>query len=266
MPRPGTPPENIGYTRCEHCSAVLPVSLRALAQAGGMVRCGSCGRTLNALAAVFPDYPEEQAEPLRPGGMPPMLQPEVRQERIVGTEAPPDSPDGDDDSGPELHLDLTPDPPPAWAHWLWPGLALVAVLVLGVQLFGPAGWRVDPAAFGFGEQRPVALEDALVLVSRDMHPHPSLSDAIIISAVIQNRSEQRVTWPDIRIRLFDASQQVVGQRRLVPREYLDASADLSSGFAPGARIPVVLEMVIEASRPSGFAMEFLFAEPPSGAG
>ncbi|MGB0513366.1 MAG: DUF3426 domain-containing protein, partial [Wenzhouxiangellaceae bacterium] len=216
----------IGYTRCEHCQAALPLALEALAQAGGMVRCGGCGRTMNALARVYGAPPGDDIEPIKSTGMPPMLPPSVHQEQLPGAE--PESGDGrsepedelpEDPGGPPiLHLNLGPEPPPMWARIVWPLLALVLAAGLALQLFGPERWRLDPAMLGLGGEPPVAVSDALELVSRDMHPHPSLSDAIIVSAVIQNRDRRPVAWPTIEVRLMDASQQVVGQRRLSPEE------------------------------------------------
>lgn len=247
------------YSRCEHCSAVLPVRYADLAQAGGMVRCGSCGRTLNALARLYPGFPDDSTKPIAPSGMPPMLQPHVEQEQII------DSPEAVDEfgapldnRGPVLRLDLEPDPAPVWMRYIWPALGVVLMAVLVLQLAGPEDWRLDPAVLGFGDDVPMAAEDAVQLTSRDMHPHPSLNDAFVISAVLINRSGSTVPWPNIELKLFDASQQIVARRRLAPGDYLSPEADLERGFAPDIRLPVVLEMVVESSRPSGFSMSFYY--------
>jgi len=135
-------------------------------------------------------------------------------------------------------------------------LAVALAALLALQFFGPPGWRADVAFPGFGDSEPVALEDALQLVSRDLHAHPSLSDAVVISAVVVNRSGQVVPWPNIHLKLFDGSQQVVGQRRLGPADYLSEDADRNGGLGPGVRLPLVFEMVVDSSRPAGFSMTF----------
>ncbi|PKL94891.1 MAG: hypothetical protein CVV18_07480 [Gammaproteobacteria bacterium HGW-Gammaproteobacteria-8] len=254
-----TPEPSACYTRCDHCYSVLPLPVRALAEAGGMVRCGGCGRTLNALSALYDHAPGTDEAPITVSGMPPMLTPRTMQEALPGAVDDGElAADDEFDPGgpPELHLSLEPEPAPRWVRIAWPVIALLLVALLALQLFGPERWRLDPAMLGFGDDAPVALDDALQLVSRDMHAHPSLSDAIIISAVVHNRSDRRVAWPNIEVRLFDASQQVVGQRRLGPADYLDPEAAPGEGLAPGARLPIVLEMMIESSRPAGFTMQF----------
>ena len=146
------------FTRCEHCRAVLPVCFTDLGQAGGMVRCGSCGRTLNALANLYPDFPDDSTQPISPSGMPPMLQPHVEQEQIIDSAATDDPPaDGPDDNrGPVLRLDLEPEPAPGWMRYIWPALGLILAAGLVLQFVGPEKWRLDPAALGLGEAAPPA--------------------------------------------------------------------------------------------------------------
>ena len=250
------------FTRCEHCRAVLPVGHADLGQAGGMVRCGGCGRTLNALANLYLTFPDNSTTPVTPSGMPPMLQPHVEQEQIIdasGRVEERDTSSADrppDDRGPVLKLDLEPEPAPAWMRLVWPVLALMLVALLVVQLFGPDRWRIDLAMLGIADAPSVAAPDAVQLVSRDMHAHPSLDDAFIISAVLVNRSNRTVPWPNIELKLFDASQQTVGRRRLSPAEYLSPQTDRSTGFETDVRLPLVLEMAVESSRPTGFSMRF----------
>ena len=246
------------FTRCDHCEAVLPVRYSELGQAGGMVRCGSCGRTLNALARLYPSFPDDAGQPVKPSGMPPMLQPHVEQERMLDESGPIDREEEKDTAPPVLHLDLEPEPPPAWTRWIWPIVGVLLIGLLAVQLFGPERWRADLDWLEFGATEPVPIADAVQLVSRDMHPHPSLDDAFVISAVLVNRAGRSVPWPNIELKLFDASQQVVGRRRLAPREYLSEDADIDAGFAPDVRLPVVLEMAVGSSRPAGFSMSFYY--------
>jgi predicted Zn finger-like uncharacterized protein len=258
-----SPPSDWLYTRCDHCRAVLPLAPAELGQAGGMVRCGSCGRTLNALARLYLSFPDAATAPVAPSGMPPMLQPYVEQGSIPDRQdkrgsSPRSEAEADAERGPVLHLDLEPEPSPGWGRWVWPALALVLLIALGLQLFGPASWRVDIEWLQFGEPEPVPIADAVQLISRDMHPHPSLDDAIVISAVLVNRSDRPVPWPNVELKLFDASQQVIGRRRLAPLDYLDDDVDLDSGFGPELRLPVVLEMAVDSSSPAGFSMTFYY--------
>lgn len=257
-------PDEHAFTRCEHCRAVLPLRYADLGQAGGMVRCGGCGRTLNALANLYSTFPDASAAPAAPSGMPPMLQPYVEQEQIIDASGRAEERDtssgrgSSDDRGPVLELDLEPEPAPAWMRLVWPVLALMLLALLVLQFLGPERWRIDPAVLGIAEAPSVAAPEAVQLVSRDMHAHPSLDDAFIISAVLVNRSNRTVPWPNIELELFDTSQQTVGRRRLSPTEYLSSQTARSAGFEPDVRLPLVLEMAVESSRPTGFSMRFYY--------
>lgn len=257
MPRRSTESRPVCYSRCGHCRSVLPVSVADLAAAGGVVRCGGCGRTLNALATLHDHPPEGDEAPLAVSGMPPLINPRTHQESLPA-DAVSDPADEFRDPGgpPRLNLEVEPTPPPAWARWLWPLLAVALGALLVLQLAGPERWRVDLSGWGFGKTPAPPPEDALALVSRDMHPHPTLNDAVIVSAMVQNRSRQRIPWPVIEITLLDASQQVVGRRRLRPDEYLDPDAVKSGGLAPEALLPVIVELPVTSTVPQGFAMTF----------
>lgn len=245
---------------------MLPLSPADLAQAGGIVRCGSCGRTLNALSELYAYPPDKGDSPIISDGMPPLLTPRVEQEEIREADDKPsygvdrDSSDDTDErttkppSTPDIEV-LRPTAP-GWLRFFWPGLAALLAVLLLLQLFGPEQWRVDWSGFSSDTTETIAMDDVIQVVSRDLHRHPTLNDAVVISAVLVNRSDETVRWPEIEVRLFDASQQVIGERRLRPEEYMSNDADVDNGFAADMRLPIVLEMVTEASTATGFSLAF----------
>lgn len=235
------------YTRCTACQAVLPLVPATLAQGGGTVRCGSCGKTFNAVSHLFTQYPDADASPLPAESMPPLIQPVTRdgQVEIAGPPEP----------GPELVLD--PAPAPAWARVLWPVAAGVMLILAGLQMIGPDSWRVPiPGLTGTSPKAPADPNQVIQVISRDLHAHPTLDNAIIISAMLSNRGEREIPYPILEVRLFDASQQVIGLRRLEPAEYIADTEILTGGLRPNVLLPVVLEMVVEASEPAGFHLQF----------
>ncbi len=232
-----------------------------LASAAGTVRCGNCGKTYSALTQLFDDLPELDQSPVPASGLPPLLEDvQARQSELPINEpvaASPESvspifPDPDnriDDGSGERRRDQL------WglaagvlalaclgqliALWQTPGSALA-------RLAGDGGTRVEaPAA-----------SEAIQIASRDMHRHPTLDDAIIISVTLKNQSEQAIAYPVIDVRLFDPSQQVLGARRLGPEDYLSDSDRIERGMAPGLVMPVILEFVVGTTEPSGFDFRF----------
>jgi len=252
----------IAFSRCEHCRITLPLRAFDLAQAGGMVRCGNCGRTLNALARLYTTRPGPETPAIQISGVPPMVQP--------GAEWPGDAPPADADparagegtAGPVLHLG--PDPAPAGRRWIWPLLAVVLAGLVAWQWLAHHDWRPNLPWVSQPVRAPASDTAALGVVSRDLHPHPTRAGAMVVSAVLINRAKYNVGWPEIEVTLFDQSQQAVATRTFRPPEYLDPNADQRAGFAPQSRLPVVLEINAPGSEPAGFSMRFLDpADTPS---
>jgi predicted Zn finger-like uncharacterized protein len=250
------------FTRCPSCQSVYELEAVALAEAAGVVRCGNCGKTFNSLSHLFTEHPDAAASPIQGGGMPPLLEHRsMTQPELPGVNL------GEDPEietwsspGPVLDLELSEPSATAGAHSAWKlaTLALAAALLIQtiVHWQTPGSMLVglfNPAAAG------LTMADAsetIQIVSRDMHRHPTLDDAVIISATLRNPSSHHLGWPVLEVRLYDPSQQVLGIRRLQPAEYLQNPDAHDRGMSPGLMIPVILEFVVGTTEPSGFDFRF----------
>jgi predicted Zn finger-like uncharacterized protein len=250
------------YTRCPACQAVYELPAKVLAEAAGVVRCGNCGKTFNSLSQLFERHPDQSAEPLRGDGMPPMLE----HPDMVQAELPVEHFDEPDETADETTTSEplsgfgTTESGEAARRWLWPAVSGALALLLLVQLW--ALWQTpgSPVArwLGGSGQPDAGLDpnEAIQIVSRDMHPHPSLDDAVVISASLRNQADSAVPFPIVEVRFFDASQQVLGVRRLAPDEYLRDADVVQRGLPAGVVMPVLLEFVVGTSQPAGFQMRF----------
>ena len=249
------------YTRCPACDALFELSPEELAEAAGVVRCSNCGKTFNSLAQLFASRPEAGETPLRGQGMPPLLANRVLlQPKLPGFDdddpapvqaAPvPETPET-----PENELQQPAQPASAPAP-LWPGLAAVLALLAVGQILWlvelPQRWLTFDTRGTAG----AAPAEAIALIGRDLHVHPSREGAVVVSALLRNTSAQLIDFPLIELRLFDRSNQLLGVRRLEPEDYLPDPARAPNGFAPGASLPVIVELVLIGSDPSGFELRF----------
>ncbi|MCC5864276.1 MAG: zinc-ribbon and DUF3426 domain-containing protein [Wenzhouxiangella sp.] len=241
------------YTRCTACESVFQLRAADLAEAGGVVRCGNCGKTYNALVNLFHEHPDSGEMPLSGGGMPPLLdQRSTVQPELPGVRLEPQQPH---QPPPVLHFDEANDPRSSGR--VWP--ALVGLLAVGlvaqmVYYARHPDFSLERSADPGGQL--LASPDSIQILSRDLHRHPSLDDAIIISLTLANTGDRAVTWPLLELRLFDPSQQVLGVRRLAPGDYLERPDRLEQGMAPGLIVPVIVEVVVGATEPSGFDFRF----------
>jgi predicted Zn finger-like uncharacterized protein len=255
------------YTRCPGCQSVYELDAERLAEAAGVVRCGHCGKTFNSLSSLFSDHPRTDDAPLSGAGMPPLLdyraivQPELPGVSLVDEppEPEPDPPTEGDSLGPTLNLpDLRDEAGPASSIWV------VASLALGLALVAQFAFQWSDSTSGLrtwlgGEAGRAAAgnpREAIQITSRDMHRHPSLDDAVIVSATLRNRSEERLAWPVLEVRLYDASQQILGVRRLQPEDYLVNPDNADLGMPSELIVPVIIEFVVGTTLPSGFDFRF----------
>lgn len=246
------------YTRCPACESVYELDAQLLAEAAGVVRCGNCGKTFNSLSSLFHEHPKAAEDPLNGGGMPPLLdyraimQPELPGVSLFDDAKLPEP-------GPSLSFPEAAAAGVAAPRW-WALASLVLGIILLVQITLQAQYPASPvASLLAGGHKTVALaesDEAIQIVSRDMHRHPTLDDAIIVSATVRNPSSERLAWPVVEVRLYDPSQQVLGVRRLQPADYLQNADNVNLGMPTGLVVPVILEFVVGTTLPSGFDFRF----------
>lgn len=243
------------YARCPDCQVTLLVSAGELAQAGGVVACGECEKVFNALVNLF-DQPPIPGQPPAAGsdeqqGMPPLLRP-------LATES--DSPDDEDGDGAALAtveervaaeatalpvsegaLALATEealpqseglvleqlgqrrsaqlPRAAW--WL-----IALILSAGLAFQGQALWHYHQQLREIQRLSEQTREpEAFRIISRDVHLHPSVQSAQLISLRMLNTAEHPQPYPVLEVSLLDTTQNVVAVRRFHADEYLPAGAD-----------------------------------------
>jgi predicted Zn finger-like uncharacterized protein len=246
------------YTRCPSCQSVYQLAADDLAEAAGVVRCGNCGKTFNSLGQLFSDHPQAGQQPREGKGTPPLLE----KRAMVQPDLPGFTLENEFErqAGPSLSLPPLHDRRAGKQNRLWMPASLVMAALLIVQL----GWQWTTPDSALNRLTQAAVPgmsgaeaaETIQIVSRDMHRHPTLDDAVIISATLRNPSTRSLEWPMLEVRLYDPSQQVLGARRLDPQEYLDNPRDLERGMSPNLMVPVILEFVVGTTDPSGFDFRF----------
>jgi len=244
------------FTRCPACQAVYTLNVGSLAEAAGVVRCGNCGKTFNSLSELFAEHPDDNDAPLSGSGMPPMLDnPELVQAELP-MEVNPFGPEEDLPAGFETEAPATGS-----RAWMWPAATVVLLIVAMIQFWqlwqtpgSPvAAWLRDAPV----DSSTLDPNDAIQILSRDMHPHPSLDDAVIVSATLRNQTTVALPFPVIELRFYDGSQQVLAAQRVHPEQYLHSTDAIDDGLRPEIMVPLLMEFVIGTTRPSGFQIRFL---------
>jgi predicted Zn finger-like uncharacterized protein len=247
------------YTQCPECLSVFSVDARTIAQAHGFVLCGHCGAGFDCIATLADQLPPEPFNELpshEPGVEPPRVelvvyrpQPKMSQV-VVANETPTRDDFADLVVTPRFARDRRKEKP---RRWPW----ISACFLLFSGLLGQLGWALrdtlvaDPTMGPLLQQACATLNCALPpvrdvgklrLLARDVQTHPTVPNALLISASVRNDAAFTQPWPVVTIRLSDANGKVIAMRRLNPSEYLDDVDALRRGIGPGATSALIFEV------------------------
>lgn len=114
------------------------------------------------------------------------------------------------------------------------------------------------------ELKPRQELDSIELISRDVRSHPSVDDALIVSATMVNEADFTQPYPLLELRLTNVEGHVVAMRRFSPAEYLPGGVNREAGMPSGSRVLVALELADPGSPAVGFEIAFRPAPPLSG--
>ncbi|MEO7917052.1 MAG: zinc-ribbon and DUF3426 domain-containing protein [Dokdonella sp.] len=247
------------YSQCPRCRTIFMVAPVDLAAARGDTVCGHCGSLFNALLTLseFPPEPDELELSEHEHGQPaPALRlPVSGPLRAAVASFDPDA------NAMAQPADNIPAPPPQFTHagrgsysdarW-WTIAALLSLtLVMELAWAQRDQWADDARVRPMLDRACASLGCALalrqdlsklVLTSREVRPHPSVPDALLISATIRNDATFAQAFPAIRIRLSDLREEPVASRRFVASDYLVDSSDTRRGLAPQASAVLVFEV------------------------
>ncbi|KRE96566.1 hypothetical protein ASG87_16370 [Frateuria sp. Soil773] len=275
------------YTQCPECLTVFSLDVHVLVQAHGHVTCGHCGAGFDSIATLTGQLPPEPFMELVPNEQalqPPRVELAVYRPRADAPAAAAEA-TGEPAAAAEDFTQLVFAPrfaresrkprrerrarPRRERHgerrWPWIVVCLVLLLLLGVQLAWAkrdaliADPHVGPwlrrSCQSLGCRLPLVQDvRQLRLVARDVQAHPSVGDALMISATVRNTAAFAQPYPVVTLVLSDAAGKRVAMRRLRPSEYLGDDALQRAGLAPGANAALLFEV----EDPDGKAVAFEF--------
>lgn len=263
------------YSQCPECLTIFKLEAAELAACAGQVRCGHCSSVFDALRSLAQDLPAEPIHelalhPLRDS--PPPLGYSVFRPQRAGPmqstmfaepadrrRAPPRAPGFAARHGADRR-------PRRWP-WLAATVALALVLAAQVGWSGRERWLREPGVRALAERGcarlgcrvPLQHDAALLrLLSRDIRAHPSVPDALLISATLHNSAPFAQAWPVVGITLSNLDEKPIAARRFQPREYLADPDAIAAGLPPGASSALVFEVVDPGQ--DAVAFEFRFDE------
>jgi Protein of unknown function (DUF3426) len=96
---------------------------------------------------------------------------------------------------------------------------------------------------------------AFHVTSRDIRPHPSVPNALLLTASFRNDAVFAQAWPQLEVALTDLEDQPLGLRRFEAREYL-GNEPSSPMIMPGQSASLTLEIMDPGKHAVAFRLEF----------
>lgn len=248
------------YTQCSQCQTTHRINARAISAAFGKVRCMHCGAVFSALDALADELgPDGRFPPQFHSEQPPSLRDEVPLDGAA---------DDAGETSPPVVAAVKPEAPKTAGSnrwWALGALALLLGLVAQVGYGEREFLRTDPRTRPLLERYcerlgcEVALPgavDQIALVSREIRPHPTVENALLITATIQNRAAFAQAYPQVGIALSDLENKVIAERFFSPRNYLKSGTSIDDGLPANTLLPIEFE-VVDPGR-NAVAFEFSF--------
>jgi len=234
-------------TRCPACGTAFRVQTWQLAAHSGSVRCGKCDGVFNGVAALLEEGDERLA--FDPSPQLGLFDPRRR-----------GAPGGASAAAPGAIPDFLAEPTPR-RRWLWATAALLATLVMGLQIayrfraelaawYPETGGTLRALCQPFGCDVPLPRRPELMSIdSSELQADSRREGLIVLNAVIRNRARFAQEYPALELTLTDEGDRPVLRRVLVPRDYLEQPRRedlLRNGIAAGSDAP--LRVYLDTSR------------------
>jgi len=229
------------FTQCPQCHTNFSISDQDLTTAGGIVQCGKCHNTFNALYTLS-KHPLSNSEPAE------IM--EVSSIDRLSHDGLTEHYQRPDTSTPQTTNPASQSSPLVWS---------VTGIFLCLLLFLQASYFIsDKLAQGYPILRPwieqfcamsgcqLSLQrapDKINVVSRDIRSHPTIPQALLINVTLKNSANFTQPYPQLKLSFFDINHTLLATRAFQPHEYLSQEIDINSGFPINRSLNATLELI-----------------------
>ncbi len=269
-------------TQCPGCYTRFKVTTEQLTAHNGIVRCGLCSAIFNATEHLQDDEPSPQLKL-------PIAQPE---NEILQLDNIPEVTHTEDHSplpvvtGAEeletlfqqieatdeaAHTEINP-PAPRQRLWLWIVGSIILILVGVAQ--ASYFFRVDlaarlpglkPALFSCCELLKCTIPlpqraELMSIESSDLVADPLQSTIINLTALLHNRADYVLAYPNIELSLTDIQDRILARRVFIPVEYLKAGEEEKRGLSSNREISIQLHLDTAELKPAGYKLLLFYPQ------
>lgn len=270
---------NSSITQCPRCHTRFRVTSDELAAHDGIVRCGVCSETFNAVEYLHNEEPSPQFDlPIAHEKEEPKL-PVINEvdhsDKFISLTADVDKVD-------TLFQQAEPDvklahvkknkAEPKPRRWPWTVGALLFSLAWLAQVF--YFYRVDiaaqlpglkPALTSYCDLLKCSIPlpekaNLMSIESSDLVADPLQPNVVTLIALLHNNAEYAQAYPNLELSLTDTQDQILARRVFIPADYIHPGDNEKLGLGANRELSIKLHLDSGDLRPMGYKLLLFF--PP----
>lgn len=199
------------YTQCTHCKAIFRVTMKELTTAQGLLRCGECNNTFDAMESLSSTLHTENTYKGK------AAQPNTSTEK------------GSDLTGSQTTKTYSSAEDNAQKYILLAVVGLAFLLLFQV-LYSYRDWLAHNPVTGSVTRTicetincsitPKRAPENIKIISRNVYAHPNEAGALMIAASMRNKAPFDQPYPLIEVSFLNSLGDVVALKRFPPSTYL----------------------------------------------
>lgn len=257
------------YTQCNNCQAIFRVTMKELTSAQGLLRCGECGSTFDAMKSLSTTLPEDRKfikkkeDSEADTEKQPQKNKQKKKEKIYLSPLA-KAKDEIKPKVPDASYQLRRKHKTHSTKFLLIALISLSLLLLAQIIYKQKDWLSEqPITSGITrafckvagcqieKRRDISM---IEMINKNIYSHPNQPNALVVSASLDNKAKFNQPFPLIEISLLDSNSNIIALRRFTPKEYL------RENYEPGALMisNKVTEFKVHIADPGKDAVRFQF--------
>ncbi len=224
------------YTQCNHCKAIFHVDMKEVTSSQGLLRCGECLNTFNAVDSLSTAIPEKFQAP----------NPQYSDNEKAHLSSMDDSKANENKSNYHRHENTKTLNKSA-------NLFLASLFLLTFLLAAQVLYQ-NPSLYS--DNVTARLPDTVEMLNYNVFAHPNEAGVLLISGSIKNNAEHAQPYPSLEVSLTDAQSKLVGFSRFTPEEYLSNTITNTALFPVATAVSLRLKIKDPGSTATQFKFSF----------
>jgi hypothetical protein len=204
--------------------------MKELSAAQGLLCCGECGSTFDAMKSLSTTLPEDRKF-IKKSNLPPIEDKQAPIKRKIYLSSQTNTASSKDNAYSDNSYRLKRRNKPHSTRFLLIALVSLSLLLAAQIFYKQKDWLADqPLTSGITRKFCEVIPGCEVekrrditkieMLNKNIYSHPNQVGSLVVSASLENQAKFDQPFPLIEISLLDAESQIIALRRFPPKDYL----------------------------------------------